>query len=116
MINSQNTVNNQNHPGAMSQQQQQQQQPPPSQHPQAPVYVHPSSGSYAMYQPMSMMPPPGNVFVSNVTANVSVHGLMQPVQHLFPYMPAQDVAQNSVTGHDGQVRHLNVCIRYLFNQ
>lgn len=97
-------INNQNHPGAMSQQQQQQaQQQPPSQHPQTPVYVHPNPGSYAMYQTMPMMPQPGNVFVSNVTANVSVHGLMQPVQHFLPYVPAQDVAQNPVTGHDGQV-------------
>lgn len=106
-------INSQNHPGAMSQQQQQQQppqQPPPSQHPQAPVYVHPSTGSYAMYQ-VPMMSQPGNVFVSNVTANVSVHGLMQPVQHYMPYMPAPDVAQNPVVaGHDGQV-----CRVFLFN-
>lgn len=104
MINNQGTPNSQNHSGIMSQSHQQ------AQHPQGPVFVHPSSGPYAMYQAMPMMPPPGNVFVSNVTANVSVHGLMQPVPHFVPYVPTQDVAQNSVTGHDAQVSSWSISL------
>ncbi|XP_063702716.1 putative mediator of RNA polymerase II transcription subunit 26 isoform X2 [Culicoides brevitarsis] len=98
-------INNPNHPGAMSQNQQQQQaQQPPQSAPtsQQPLFMNPHA-PYMYHMPM--MPQPGNVFVSNLTANVNVHGLMQSVQHYLQpaYVPAQDVnVQNPHVDGQGQ--------------
>lgn len=70
-------------------------------------FAHPLQYPTAMYPPVQVMPGsiPGNVFVSNVTANVNVHGWHTPLtQFQVPtYVPAQEVPVAQSPGHDSQV-------------
>lgn len=77
------------------------------------MFAHPMQyPATAVYPPgaaLQMVPGgmPGNVYVSNVTANVNVHGWHTPLTQ-FPvqatYMQAQEVPVAQSPGHDSQVR------------
>lgn len=68
---------------------------------------------YPTYAPMQVLPSsvPGNVFVSNVTANVNVHGMLtHTIPHYVPatYMSQQDMPQIPVSAHDAQVSKFKI--------
>lgn len=70
-------------------------------------YPHPLQYPATMYPHMQVLPAnlPGNVFVSNVTANVNVHGWHTSIPQ-FPvpaYAPTQEVPVAQSPGHDSQV-------------
>lgn len=69
------------------------------------IFTHPLQYPAAVYPPLQVLPGniPGNVYVSNVTANVNVHGWHSLPTQFQTYLPAQDVPVAQSPGHDTQV-------------